>query len=620
MLSTVFKNNRWLFTVWAPEKEKMVLHIVEPFDEEFEMQKSNDEGYFTIDVPTKEKELHYYFKPNDEKDFPDPASQYQPNGVHKASQTVDHFSYKWNDNNWKGLPLSEYIIYELHVGLFTPEGTFESVISRLDDLKNTGINAIEIMPVSQFPGNRNWGYDGVYPYAVQNSYGGPTGLKKLVDACHQKEIAVILDVVYNHLGPEGNYFSKFGPYFTKKYSTPWGDAINFDDEWSDGVRDYFSENVIYWFQYYHIDALRCDAIHALFDNGAVHFWELVYEKVKELEQRAGRRFYLIAESDLNSPKVVKLPEQGGYGFDAQWLDDFHHALYVLINPSDQQRYYDFGTMQQLVKAYNQGFVHSGQWVKFRKRKHGTSSANIPGDKFVVFNQNHDQIGNRADGKRLCMLVGMEKIKLASASILLAPYIPMLFMGEEYADESPFFYFVSHSDKNLIKAVQEGRRKEFESYGFNKNIPDPQSEQTFLQSKIHWERRKEGHHKIILNWHKELIRLRSTLPALKDFQKKNINASVINEKALALFRHSEGMEEGLLCLFNFSESETEYIEPTGNSLHKLLDSKDEQWNYNSSEKNSHPQEIHPQEKITLLPLSVVVYSLDKMHQQLLASDR
>jgi maltooligosyltrehalose trehalohydrolase len=607
MLSASFKNDHWQFTVWAPEKKQMVLHIVSPFEEERPMQKDN-EGYFTVDVKTREKELGYFFKPEGGKDFPDPASQFQPEGVHEPSQTIDHSSFKWKDTNWKGMALNEYIIYELHVGLFTPEGTFEAIIPRLDELRAIGINALELMPVTQYPGNRNWGYDGVYPYAVQNSYGGPEGLKKLVDACHQKGMAILLDVVYNHLGPEGNYFSQFGPYFTNKYYTPWGDAINFDGEWSDGVRDYFSDNVLYWFEHYHIDGLRCDAIHVVFDNSAVHFWELTHKKLKQLEEKLQRRFYLIAESDLNSPKPVKTPEQGGYGFDAQWLDDFHHALYVLLNPADQQRYYDFGTIEQLAKAYTDGFVHSGEWVQFRKRKHGTSSANVPGDKFIVFNQNHDQIGNRADGKRLCMLVDVERIKLASAAILLAPYVPMLFMGEEYADESPFFYFVSHSDKELIKSVQEGRRKEFEAFGFDKNIPDPQDENTFNQSKIHWEKRKEGHHLIILNWHKELIRLRKASSAFINFQKRDVQAQVIRDKAFILLRHSAGMEERMICFFNFSEERINCFPiPSIKKAGKILDSKEVQWTIANGKQESHPDEIEAGQTISLLPLSVVVYS-------------
>lgn len=604
MRSAFFENNHWQFKVWAPEKTEMVLHIVKPFDRELPMNK-NEKGYFFVDVETSEKDLQYFFKPGKEKDFPDPASQFQPEGVHGPSQTIDHSLYKWNDSNWKGIPLKECIIYELHVGVFTPEGNFEAIIDRLDDLVDTGINAIEIMPVAQFPGNRNWGYDGAFLYAVQNSYGGPQGLKKLVDACHQKGIAVIIDVVYNHLGPEGNYFSEFGPYFNHKYHTPWGDAINFDDAWSDGVRDYFSDNVIYWFENFHIDALRCDAIHAMFDNGAVHFWQLTHEKVKKLEEKTGRQFHLIAESDLNDPKVVKLPKQGGFGFDAQWLDDFHHAMYTLINPAEKQRYYDFGSMEQFVKAYNDGFVHSGEWVKFRKKKYGASSAGIAGDKFIVFNQNHDQVGNRADGKRLNMLIDFERVKLAAAAILLAPYVPMLFMGEEYADESPFFYFVSHSDKELIKAVQEGRKKEFAEFGFGDDVADPQHEHTFIQSKLQWNKRNQGHHKIMLEWYKELIHLRKKSPPLKEFEKRNLHAEAIGEKAFALFRHTATMEESIVCLFNFSEEKVEYNHEGKEFGNKILDSKEHRWMKNSSDNVS---QIKSKDSITLMPLSVVVFTL------------
>lgn len=606
MRSAVLKNDRWQFKVWAPEKKEMILHVVHPFDKEFVMAK-DEEGYFSVDADAKAKELRYFFKPNNEKDFPDPASQFQPEGVHGPSQTIDHSSYQWKDDNWKGTSMKEWIIYELHVGTFTEQGTFEAVIDRLHDLIDVGINAIEIMPVTQFPGNRNWGYDGVFPYAVQNSYGGPDGLKKLVDACHQKGIAVVLDVVYNHLGPEGNYFSQFGPYFNSKYHTPWGDAINFDDAWSDGVRDFFSDNIIYWFENFHIDAVRCDAIHAIFDNGAVHFWQLAHQKVKALEEKTGRQFHIIAESDLNDPKVVKLPQEGGYGFDAQWLDDFHHALYILINPSDKQRYCDFGSMQQLAKAYNDGFVHSGEWVKFRKKKYGASSAGIAGDKFVIFTQNHDQIGNRPDGKRLNMLIDFERMKLAAAAILLAPYIPMLFMGEEYADESPFFYFVSHSDHALIKAVQEGRKKEFEDFGFGDDVPDPQDENTFHQSKLQWQTRNKEHHRVILNWYKELIRLRKTLSPLKEFEKNNVHAEVIDEKGLVLSRQNNETGEGVTCLFNFSDNEISYSAEK-NLSSKLLDSKDEQWKHHKSSGNdNHENNAEKGNAIRLQPASVVVYS-------------
>lgn len=595
------------FRVWAPEKERMILHIVAPFDKEYEMVK-DEFGYFEMDVETNETPLRYFYKPDGEQAFPDPASHYQPEGVHGASETVDHAQFRWQDDSWKGLPLASTILYEIHVGTFTPAGTFDAVIDRLDDLYQTGINALELMPVAQFPGTRNWGYDGVYPYAVQNSYGGPEGLKRLVNACHQKGIAVYLDVVYNHVGPEGNYLSQFGPYFTSKYSTPWGDAINFDGEWSDGVREYFSDNVIHWLKEYHIDGLRCDAIHAMFDIGAIHFWELVKDKIDALQKTTGRQYQMIAESDLNSPKVVKDPQQGGFGFNAQWLDDFHHALYKMLNPQDIERYYDFGTIEHLAKAFKEGFVHSGEWVKFRKRKHGSSSAHVKGDKFVAFNLNHDQAGNRAHGERLCMLVDDERVKIAAAALLLAPYVPMLFMGEEYADDTPFFYFVSHSDEELIKAVREGRKAEFAEFGFDESVPDPQDEKTFARSVIDWSKRDEGRYRMIRKWHEELIRLRKNSRALQNFDKNDIQVIVINAQALIMLRSDEAHTESVYCFINFSEDAAVWRLPEEiRNGGKVLDSRDSQW----STEDVHGYQpassaIHAGDEITLPPLSVTVY--------------
>jgi len=509
-------NNRCRFTVWAPEKQKMTLHIVQPVEQKVTMQK-NEEGYFNIEVDTPAGTRYLYIIDEAEKGLPDPAAQFQPEGVHGASQVIDHNTYKWNDNNWKPIPFEEIILTELHIGTFTEKGTFEAAIEKLELLKEVGINAIEIMPVAQFPGNRNWGYDGVYPYAVQHSYGGPEGLKKLVDACHQKGIAVFLDVVYNHQGPEGNYIEQFAPYFTEHYKTPWGKAINYDGDWSDGVRDFYSGNAIYWLDNFHIDGLRFDAIHAIYDFGAVHFWEVVHAKIKALEKKNLRTYHTIAESDLNAPRVIQSTESNGFGFTAQWLDDFHHAIYVLLDKEGKERYHGFTGIKQLAKGYCEGFVHSGEFVSFRKRKFGKSSAGIPGNKFVAFINNHDQAGNRIDGARLCALIELDQSKIATAMLLLSPYIPMLFMGEEYGDESPFYYFISHSDPDLIKAVQEGRKQEFKQYTKpGQEFPDPQSEEVFLQSKLNWHQRSSGKHLVLLNWHKSLIKLRQTHPALRNF--------------------------------------------------------------------------------------------------------
>ncbi|GAB3168984.1 malto-oligosyltrehalose trehalohydrolase [Telluribacter humicola] len=586
----------------------MLLHLIHPQEQLLEMQ-PHEYGYFQLEVKNITPGTRYFYRPGGEHDFPDPASHSQPEGVHGPSAIVDHSSYSWQDKDWRGIPLKDLILYELHVGTFTSEGTFESIIPYLDYLVHLGVNAIELMPVSQFPGGRNWGYDGVYPYAVQNSYGGPNGLKKLVDACHNKGIAVFLDVVYNHLGPEGNYLNKYGPYFTDQYNTPWGDALNFDGEWSDGVRDYFAQNALHWFEQYHIDGLRLDAIHAVYDSGAVNFWEYTYGKVRQLEQKLGRPLYMVAESDLNSPKVVKVPDVGGYGFDGQWLDDFHHSLYVLLDKEGRDRYEDFGGMQQLAKAYSDGFVHSGDYVKFRKRKHGVSSAGVSGEKFVVFNQNHDQVGNRVMGERLCMLVDFERTKLAAAAILLSPYLPMLFMGEEYADESPFFYFVSHSDEDLIKAVQEGRRKEFEGFNWEVEPPDPQDEETFNKSKLQWDKREQGKHRIMLEWHRRLIELRKTNSILQNLNKNDLFVQVLGQQGIMLQRRSEDQLSYLLCIFNFSDETVAFTTPElSNQWVKVIDSKEKEWLEKEAKNDAAaPQQVGANVEIQIAACSVCVYT-------------
>jgi maltooligosyltrehalose trehalohydrolase len=602
-------DNQCIFSVWAPEKESMMLHIVHPSDRLLKMEK-NDWGYFTVTADDVSAGCRYFYMPDGETDFPDPASHFQPEGVHGYSQVVDHRSYVWNDQSWRGIPLKDMVFYELHIGTFTKEGTFEAVIPFLDDIKETGINTIEIMPVSQFPGNRNWGYDGVFPYSVQDSYGGPAGLKKLVDACHSKGIAIFLDVVYNHLGPEGNYLAKFGPYFTEKYRTPWGAAINLDDEWCDGVKEFYASNPRHWFANYHIDGLRLDAIHMVFDYGAVNFWELIYKKVRLAEQELGRRFHMIAESDTNSPKVVKVPELGGYGFDAAWLDDFHHALYVILDEKGKSRYEDFGSIQQLAKAYTEGFVHSGEFVRFRKRKHGAPSVGVPGDKFVVFNHNHDQIGNRVKGERLSVLVDFDHLKLASAAILLSPYIPLFFMGEEYGEDNPFYYFVSHSDEELIEMVRKGRKKEFEAFKWQAQPPDPQAESTFASSRIDWNKRNSGQHKVLLEWNKALLALRKSNNAIRNMEKNDIHANTNSERGLLLHRRSSDETEHVICFFNFSESDMTFHVPSfSEKWVKLIDSKDASWmeHRTTGPKNSpSPPEIIAQQKLKTSCYSVVVY--------------
>ncbi len=592
----VLGGNNCLFSVWAPEKESMMLHIVSPEERELKMQK-DDMGYFSVKVENVSDTCKYFYKPEGDKDFPDPASHFQSDGVHGPSQVVNHNGFEWTDQTWRGIPLKDLIICEIHVGTSTPEGTFDAIIPRLDDIVESGINALEIMPVSQFPGNRNWGYDGVYPYSVQNSYGGPGGFKKLVDACHSRSIAVFLDVVYNHLGPEGNYLGQFGPYFTNKYRVPWGDAVNFDDDWCDGVREYFSENLCFWFEKYHLDGVRVDAIHMIFDTGAVHFWELARKKIDNLEQRLGRKFYLMAESDYNSPRIVKSPEMGGLGFDSQWLDDFHHALYVLLDKKGRSRYEDFGTIEQLAKAYTDGFVHSGDYVKFRKRKHGSSSVGVPGEKFIAFNQNHDQIGNRVKGERLSVLVDFDRLKLASAALFFSPYIPMLFMGEEYGEDAPFYYFVSHDDKKLVKAVREGRKREFASFKWNTEPPDPQAQSTFDQSRIDWRKRYSGKHKALLEWNKNLISLRKEHPALGSTDKNDLKVYIYG-KGLILHRRSSDERHHLICMMNFDNEENTFLIPG------LFP---EWFKVPGVSGNSFPEKIKGGENIIINGCNIVVYS-------------
>jgi maltooligosyltrehalose trehalohydrolase len=421
------------FHVWAPLAQKVEVHVVFPEERIIPLDRS-EEGYHHARAEGVEPGHRYLYRLDDREERPDPASRFQPLGVHHASQVTDP-RFPWSDNCWFGIPLRDYIIYELHVGTFTEEGTFEAIEAHLDYLKNLGITAIELMPVAQFPGDRNWGYDGTYPFAAQNSYGGPDALKRLVDLCHTKGLAVILDVVYNHLGPEGNYLRSFGPYFTDRYGTPWGEAVNFDGPHSDHVRRFFIENALYWLTEFHMDALRIDAVHAILDFSSRPFLEELGLAVREAARRVNRQLFLMPESALNDSRIIRSREMGGFGLDAQWNDDFHHALHALLTEERFGYYEDFGRFRDLVAAYRDGFVYSGQYSSYRKRRHGRSSRDIPSQRFIVFSQNHDQVGNRMQGERLSELVPFEALKLAAGTVLLSPFIPLLFMGEEYGEMS-----------------------------------------------------------------------------------------------------------------------------------------------------------------------------------------
>ena len=602
--ATYLGNDRCQFTVWAPLLQKVAVKIVAPEERLISMQPCRG-GYWQTTVTNIIPGSLYLYQLGENITRPDPASYFQPHGVHAPSQVVDRSTFSWQGRDWAGVELEKLIIYELHVGTFTSEGTFVAIIPRLDRLQELGINAIQLMPVAQFPGTRNWGYDGVYPFAVQNSYGGVDGLKQLVDACHQSGIAVILDVVYNHFGPEGNYTSNFAPYFTSKYQTPWGSAINFDDAYSDGVRNFFIENALYWFREYHIDALRLDAIHAIYDFSARHFLAELAEKVTEFSQQQGRKFYLIAESDLNDVRVINPPELGGYGIDAQWSDDFHHSLYTLLTGEQQGYYQDFGRCEHLAKALRESFVYSWQYSPYRQRYHGSFAGDIPSSQFVVCAQNHDQIGNRMLGERLSQLVSFEALKLSAGALLLSPYIPLLFMGEEYGEENPFFYFISHGDPDLIEAVRQGRKAEFAAFQLPGEPPDAQSEESFWHCKLDWQQRTEGKHQVLLEFYQQLIQLRQQILALRQLERKKIEVFSVETDKLILFRRWYENSQ-VFCLMSFSDRIVTYSPtlPEGN-WHKQLDSSDFRWLGSGS---LMPDIIRDDEQLTIKPKSLALYSL------------
>jgi maltooligosyltrehalose trehalohydrolase len=496
----------WEFSVWAPEREKVALHILGIRDRFVAMNKDGC-GYHQAVVNDIEPRSRYFYRLDGSQEYPDPASRYQPNGVHQASEIFDVAAFQWTDANWKAPSLEQSIFYELHVGTYSAEGSLDGVRSHLSELADLGITTIELMPLAQFPGSRNWGYDGVYPYAVQNSYGGPLALQRLVDAAHAQGLAVALDVVYNHLGPEGNYLGQFGPYFSDRYRTPWGEAINFDGPQSDPVRRFFIENALFWFEHFHIDVLRLDAIHGIFDFGALHILAELETQVELASKRLGRELRLVAESDLNDARVLLPAENGGYGLPAQWNDDFHHSLHTLLTREAKGYYADFGSVAHLAAVLRDGWFYHGQYSKARRRRHGNSAAGIPCSHFVVFSQNHDQVGNRALGDRLSTLVDFEAQKLAAGLTLLSPFVPLLFMGEEYGEPSPFLYFTSHGDHDLIEAVRRGRSQEFSEFGWNGAIPDPQDETTFTNSRLQHRLRDSEPHRTLLRFYRELIRFR-----------------------------------------------------------------------------------------------------------------
>jgi maltooligosyltrehalose trehalohydrolase len=568
------ENSRCRFCVWAPAASSVEAVIAGPRERSVALLRSED-GYFSAEVENISSGSLYRYRLDGQKDRPDPASRFQPEGVHGPSAVLDA-AFEWEDGDWRGLPMHRYVIYELHVGTFTADGTFDAILPYLAELKELGVTAIELMPVAQFPGSRNWGYDGVCPFAVQNSYGGPAGLKRLVNACHKRGLAVVLDVVYNHLGPEGNYLAEFGPYFTDRYKTPWGLALNFDGPDSDHVRHYFTENAMYWITEFHIDALRLDAVHAILDYSPYPFLQQLADEVRRQASSRNREICLIPESAANDARLIRGHDQFGFGFHAQWNDDFHHALRTVLTQESAGYYADYGKFGQLTKAFREGFVYSGEYSPFRRRRHGISSKDIPAERFVVFSQNHDQVGNRMLGERLTQLVSFEELKLAAAAVILPPFVPLLFMGEEYGEQAPFQYFISHGDPVLIEAVRAGRREEFASFAWAGEPPDPQDEETFLRAKLNHQLKRDGKFRILWDFYRELLRLRRELPALTVLSKERSEVLGYDDQRVLLLRRS-GDSDVATTILNFNQAPVSLrIAMGAGRWRKALDSAEPRW--------------------------------------------
>jgi len=553
MGANILDRKKWRveFRVYAFEKKGVGLLLKQGGETKFIPMEEEEPNLYRVEVEGLGAELAYKFRLEGEGDFPDPFSHYQPEGVHGFSRVIDHEKYSWQDSGWRGIEPAELLFYELHVGTFTPEGTFKGVAGRLDYLLELGINAIELMPVAQTSGRWNWGYDGTSLFSVRHNYGTPDDLKELVDKCHGKGIAVFLDVVYNHLGPEGNYLSTYGPYFTSKYDTPWGPAVNYDDEHCEAARRLVLQNVRYWLENYHFDGLRLDAVHAIHDQSPRHILQEIAETAKATASRTNRRIIVIAETDENNNKIINPPEEGGAGLDAQWMDDFHHCIHTALTGEKQGYYVDYGRLEDLEKVYG-NFLYTGQFSTFWQKNRGSDASENPGRQFVVSLQNHDQIGNRAWGERLGALVDFPFLKAAAGMLFMTPYLPLLFMGEEYAEKEPFLFFVDYEDPGLREAVSRGRRDEFRSFGWE-DFPDPVDEETFYRSKLTARENWEEKNKQIFAFYKDMIRLRKNHPALRNPEKKTTTVKVNQESRLV---EIERRGERLLLrgLFNLGNEE------------------------------------------------------------------
>lgn len=566
---------RW--RVWAPKAKHVELVLMDGKSRAIRPMEREEQGYFSFTSDRLPSGQRYAYRLDGGPERPDPASRWQPDGVSRPSAVLDQDEFHWTEAGWSGIPRKDLVFYELHVGTFTPEGTFDAVIPRLPALRELGVTALELMPVAQFPGTRNWGYDGVHPYAPQHSYGGPHGLQRLVDACHRQGLAVFLDVVYNHIGPEGAYLAEFGPYFTERYRTPWGAAVNYDDAGSDHVRKFVLDNVRMWIGDYHFDGLRLDAIHAIYDFGARHILRDIKDAAESASKGRGYGAHIVAESDLNDVRIVLPPERGGYGLDAQWSDDFHHAVHACLTGERQGYYIDYGRSEQLAKALTDTFVLDGCYSRSRDRRHGDSAGGLPGDRFVICTQNHDQVGNRAVGDRLTTQLSPPAQRLAASLLLLAPHLPLLFMGEEYGEARPFQFFCSFSDPALIENVRAGRRREFEAFHRDgMDVPDPQAESTFEASRLSWSWESDPHRAGLRRLYQDLLRARREWPALRDDINRTARLLPTAGPLLELTRGKPGTDSQntIRALFNLSDQEQRI--PDGDSAHLRWSSEAERY--------------------------------------------
>ncbi|GGE90184.1 malto-oligosyltrehalose trehalohydrolase [Mycetocola zhadangensis] len=557
----ISRRHREPLTVWAPAASRVDLVLG---DSSIPMTRGRDAWW----VPASDSlnvgsETDYGFLIDGEGPFPDPRSLRQPEGVHGLSRTYDPATYRWKDSAWSGRQLAGGVIYEMHVGTFTPDGTLDSAIDRLDHLVELGVDFVEVLPVNGFNGTHNWGYDGVLWYTVSENYGGPAAYQRFVDACHAAGLGVIQDVVYNHLGPSGNYLPKFGPYLTDGPGNTWGSSVNLDGEHSDQVRNYILENALMWLDEYHVDGLRLDAVHALVDSRATHLLEEMATEVAALSAAVRRPLTLIAESDLNDPTLITPREANGYGLDGQWSDDFHHAVHVALSRETTGYYADFEPLSALAKVLTRGFFHDGTFSSFRGRIHGRAidTERMPAWRLVVANQNHDQIGNRATGDRLSASLDSGQLAIAAALTLTSPFTPMLFMGEEWGAKTPWQFFTSHPEPELGKATAEGRIAEFERMGWDPNVvPDPQEPSTFANSKLNWDELQDVDSARLLDWYRELTALRRSRPDLLDprFGATSVEFDE-DERWLVLRRGS------VAIVINFDEQEHTVSAPVGAEL-------------------------------------------------------